>query len=320
MSDNTRSITAEVPHRISGFFEIVDQIDGIPISDPEKIGSRGAGFNLSAVGKTKIIITPLKENEENSCKIYINDEELNEKAETTYYIIKFIQSYLKKPINIEIYHNFELPVGCGYGASGSGALGAIFGLNNILDLKLSYREQGRIAHISEVINRTGLGTICGILGGGLCVLEEPGYPCAFKSIPVPENLSIICGTFGMIHTKSILNSPQLSLKIKEAGRKALKKLRATPNIQTFIMASIEFVKNTDILDIMNLSKTKELIENLNKLDIYGASMNQLGRSVYAICKGSDENNVLETFNSFKPEISVYISTINKKSLQIFPIK
>ena len=77
MSENTRSITVEVPHRISGFFEIVDEIDGIRIIDPEKIGSRGAGFNLSAVGKTKIVITPLKEFEENSCKIYINDEELN---------------------------------------------------------------------------------------------------------------------------------------------------------------------------------------------------------------------------------------------------
>ena len=124
----------------------------------------------------------------------------------------------------------------------------------------------------------------------------------------------------MIHTKSILNSPQLSSKIKEAGRKALKKLNNTPNIQTFISASIEFVKNTDILEIMNLSKTKELIENLNKLDIYGASMNQLGRSVYAICKKSDEEKVLEAFNSFKPEISVYISAINKKSPRIFPIK
>ena len=320
MSDNTRSITVEVPHRISGFFEIVEEIDGIRIIDPERIGSRGAGFNLSAVGKTRINITPLKENEENSCRIYINDKELNEKAETTYFIVKFVKSYLKKPINIEIYHNFELPVGCGYGASGSGALGAIFGLNNILDLRLSYREQGRIAHIAEVVNRTGLGTICGILSGGLCVLEEPGYPCVFKPILVPENLSIICGTFGMIHTKSILNSPKLSSRIKEAGRKALKNLKNSPNIQTFITASIEFVKNTDILDIMNLSKTKELIENLNKLDIYGASMNQLGRSVYAICKKSDENKVLELFNSFKPEIRVYISAINKKSPRIFPIK
>jgi pantoate kinase len=320
MSDNTRSITAEVPLRISGFFEIVDEIDGVMITDPEKIGSRGAGFNLSAIGKTKIVITPLKGNEENLCRIYINGEKLNEKAETTCYIFKFVKSYLKKPINIDIYHNFDLPVGCGYGASGSGALGTIFGLNNLLNLKLSYREQGRIAHIAEVINRTGLGTICGILGGGLSVLEEPGYPCVFKTIPVPENLSIICGTFGTIHTKSILNSPQLSLKIKEAGRKALKKLKNTPNIQTFMTASIEFVKNTEILDFMNLAKTKELIENLNKLDIYGASMNQLGRSVYAICKKSDENKVLETFNSFKPEIRIYTTAITKKSPQIFSNK
>lgn len=320
MIENTKSVNIEIPHRISGFFEIVDELDGKKIINPERIGSRGAGFNLSAVGKTRIIIDPIDNNEENSCKIYINGEEFNEKAETTYFIIRFIKSYLKKPVNIKVYHEFDLPVGCGYGASGSGALGAIFGLNNVLDLKLSYREQGRIAHIAEVINRTGLGTVCGLLAGGLCILKEPGYPCVYDSIPVPEGLSIICGSFGSIPTKSILTSPHLSLKIKEAGRKALKKLLNTPDIKTFITASIEFVNDTNILNILNLSKTKELIENLNKLHIYGASMNQLGRSVYAICRKSDQKKVLEIFNTFKPEISVYLSAINENNPQLLPTK
>ncbi len=320
MTENSRSVIIEVPHRISGFFEIVDEIDGIKITNPEYIGSRGAGFNLSAVGRTEIFIKPLEKNEENLGKIYINGEELNEKAETTHFIIEFIKSYIKIPISIEVYHKFELPVGCGYGASGSGALGTIFGLNNILDLNLSYRERGRIAHIAEVINKTGLGTVCGLLGGGLCILKEPGYPCVYETIPVPENLSIICGSFGIIHTKSILNSPHLSLKIKEAGRKALKKLLNAPNIKKFINVSIEFVKETNILNILSLSKTQELIENLNKLNIYGASMNQLGRSVYAICKKSEEKKVIETFDVFKPEISIYTSSINKKSPKILPKK
>lgn len=320
MTKNTRSVNIEVPHRISGFFEIVDEINGKKITDPERVGSRGAGFNLTAVGKTRIVSDSFENDGENSCKIYINGEELNEKAETTYFIVQFIKSYLKKPINIKIYHEFELPVGCGYGASGSGALGAIYGLNNVLDLRLSYRERGRIAHIAEVINRTGLGTVCGLLGGGLCILKEPGYPCVYESIPVPERLSIICGSFGSIPTKSILTSPQLSLKIKEAGRKALKKLLNTPDIKTFITASIEFVNDTNILNILNLSKTKELIENLNKLYIYGASMNQLGRSVYAICRKSDQKKVIEIFDTFKPEISVYVSAINENSPQLLPIK
>ncbi|MHA1294129.1 MAG: hypothetical protein ACTSQJ_15870, partial [Promethearchaeota archaeon] len=55
----------------------------------------------------------------------------------------------------------------------------------------------------------------------------------------------------------------------------------------------------------DLKKTKELLNSLNKLKIIGASMNQLGRSVLAICKKKNEEKVLEIFESFRPEIKIY---------------
>ncbi len=310
MSDSIKKVIVEVPHRISGFFEIVDEINGKKIDDPEKIGSRGAGFCLSAVGKSEIIIKNLNKNEDFQSDIYINNEKVNQKAETTYYVIDYIKKYLTNPIKIRINHNFDLPVGCGYGASGSGALGVIFGLNYLLKLNLSYEERGKIAHIAEVVNRTGLGTVCGQLGRGLCMLKDPGYPCKFERINVPSGLKILCGTFGIIHTKSILKSDVLSKKIKEAGRKALKRLIADKNIFTFIKASIDFVKETEILTLLNLAKTRELMENLNKLDIIGASMNQLGRSVYAVGYEKDVKKMHEVFESFKPDIKIFNLSIN----------
>ena len=307
-----KKVVVEVPHRISGFFEIVDQIS----NEPEKIGSRGAGFNLSAIGKTEITYEELKNEEESICYIGINGEELNEKAETTYTIFKSIQNLIKTPVKIKIDHTFDLPVGCGYGASGSGALGTIYGLNEIMNLKLDNLEKGRIAHVAEVINRTGLGTVCGQLAGGLCILKEPGYPCVHEKIEVLDDVSVICGSFGMIHTKSILTDPVLNKKIKEAGRSSLSKLINAPNLKIFIKASIEFVKETNILEILNLSKTKELMDDLNKLDIIGASMNQLGRSIYAICYKGEENKVIEVFNSYKPEIKVFRTQIMNKGPKI----
>ncbi len=303
-------ISVEVPHRISGFFEIVDEINGVKIQNPEKIGSRGAGFCLSAVGKTEIISEECEKNEDSEIEIHINGEQLDEKAETTYYIVEYIQGFYQHPIKIRINHTFELPVGCGYGASGSGALGTIFGLNYLLNLNLSYYERGKIAHIAEVENRTGLGTVCGQLGRGLCMLKEPGYPCHIERINVPEGVKIICGTFGMIHTKSILTDPVLNKKIKEAGRKALIKLIENPNMTTFLKASINFVNETNMLEILQLEKTKELMDELNKLNILGASMNQLGRSVYAVGYEKDVNRMIEIFNTYKPEIKIFNLEIN----------
>ena len=55
MLPRKNKVIVTVPHRISGFFEIVDEINGSKIINPEKIGSRGAGFNLNSFGRTKVI-------------------------------------------------------------------------------------------------------------------------------------------------------------------------------------------------------------------------------------------------------------------------
>ena len=311
MSKSINKVIAKVPHRISGFFEIVDEINGVKIKDPEKIGSRGAGFCVSAIGKTEITREFLDNKNELEVEININGKKLNQNAETTYYIIEYIKKYIRKSCKIRVNHFFDLPVGCGYGASGSGALGTIFGLDYLFNLKLSSQEKGKIAHIAEVINQTGLGTVCGQINGSIGILKEPGFPCVYERIKIPPNLKVMCGSFGIIHTKSILTDPILSQKIKEAGKKSLKSLIKKPNINTFVNESIEFVKNTEILEILELDNVKDLMNDLNKLDIIGASMNQLGRSVYAICRNKNDNKILDVFESYRPDIETFNTSIHK---------
>jgi len=312
MVTNTNKIIVEVPHRISGFFEIVDKKNGISINNPEKIGSRGAGFNVSGVGETVISYEKLEKEEESRCTICINEEKLDKEAETTYFIFDYIRELIDYPINVKIEHFFDLPVGCGYGASGSGALGTIFGLNKLLNLELTNLESGRIAHIAEVVNKTGLGTICGQLGRGMCVLKEPGYPCNYERLKSPNDLLVICGSFGTIQTKSILSDEILSSKIKVAGKLALNRLLSEPNYRNFVKVSFQFVENTHIMEILNLKKTKDLLNDLHKIDIIGASMNQLGRSIYVFCKKGKEKEVFEIYNTYKPEINTFKLTINNE--------
>ncbi|MGV9174147.1 MAG: pantoate kinase [Promethearchaeia archaeon] len=310
-----KSVIISVPHRISGFFQIVDSIDGVKIKDPQKIGSRGAGFNLSAKGITKIILdNKTSPKNDTRVQIFINGQELNKEAETSYYILEnMTKELLKKtyPYHIRVEHKFELPVGCGYGTSGSGALGLAYGLNKILELRLPQTTLDKIAHVAEVINQTGLGTVCGQLAGGLSMLLEPGHPCKYENIDYPHGIRVICATFGDLHTKSVLSDPVMQKKIKKAGGNALKRLRKNPSLQNFMKNSINFVKKTKMLKLLDLMEIKELIDGLNSLDIIGASMNQLGRSVYAICKGSNQEKVIRTFKSFKPEAKIYNLTINK---------
>jgi hypothetical protein len=64
------------------------------------------------------------------------------------------------------------------------------------------------------------------------------------------------------------------------------------------------------MSVLNLEKVGDLIKDLCKLDIIGASMNQLGRSVYAFCKKGKEKEVFEIYNTYKPEIKTFSLTIN----------
>ena len=110
MSERKDEIVVEVPHRISGFFEIIDELNGSKIEDPEKIGSRGAGFNISSFGKTKITTIDREGSDKTKIEILINGKNCDRNAETTYFIVDYVKDFVSKPIYIKIDHTFDLPV------------------------------------------------------------------------------------------------------------------------------------------------------------------------------------------------------------------
>ncbi|MHA2326641.1 MAG: hypothetical protein ACXACB_14635, partial [Promethearchaeota archaeon] len=56
------------------------------------------------------------------------------------------------------------------------------------------------------------------------------------------------------------------------------------------------------------------------LKILGASMNQLGRSVYAICKENDEKKVIDVLNSYKNDCTIFNLAINSNGPYILNSK
>lgn len=299
-----------VPHRISGLFQIVESDGGLPVDDISKIGSRGGGPSLSAYGKTTIELKAILTSDEMpKCEIYINNKNRTNSAKTTYYVFSHISSLLEKPVEVRISHNFDLPIGAGFGASGCGAIGTAFGLNHLLNVGLSFNNAGKIAHIGEVMNRTGLGTVGGQMVGGLSITTKAGFPFELDKIFVPPGIKIICGSFGPIPTGSIIEDLNYKEKIKSAGAWAMAELMSFPVFERFIEISQQFVNRIGILNGLEMEDTRSLIKDLNKLDVYGASMNQLGKSAYCFCNKENEDEVMEVFETYKPKIFI-------KSLEI----
>ncbi|MEM2109344.1 MAG: hypothetical protein QW327_02525, partial [Candidatus Odinarchaeota archaeon] len=140
-----------VPARISGFFKILytRKDSGINFH-----GALGAGPNLQVGGFTSIKIL---DDHAKKISIFINGRN-EENAVTSLNVVKKLLP-VDFDKSIEVYHNIDVPIGCGYGASGIGALGLAAALNIALELKLTYNQVGAIAHEAEITSKTGLGTV-----------------------------------------------------------------------------------------------------------------------------------------------------------------
>ena len=62
---------------------------------------------------------------------------------------------------------------------------------------------GRITHIAEVVNKTGLGTASAMLTGGFVLVTEPGAPGigSVDRLLFPEDHVVLCAYLGPISTR-----------------------------------------------------------------------------------------------------------------------
>lgn len=291
------------PSHITGFFEIIDHVD------PLKKGSRGAGVVLDKGVLTKVIV------EEGSEKV---DIKINGKSQPkidpitnkTIDLIKNRFQLADKKINLNhefadnkfnhefadkkiiISHEFELPIGTGFGISAGCALGASFGLTKALNLPLTYNEAGYVAHLAEIEMKSGLGDVIAEMTGGLVLRLKEGSPGFGRTDRIIQKdiynnetcneLYVITKTLGEIETSKIIDDPLWKSKINKAGKNMLGNLLKMPDLKTFLKLSREFAEETSLM-------SDELLEVIIILDdeTIGASMAMLGNTAFALSKTPD---------------------------------
>ncbi|MHA1370000.1 MAG: GHMP family kinase ATP-binding protein [Promethearchaeota archaeon] len=293
---NCVEIKVAVPHRISGFFEIMENsISEDPkMEDYCAIGSRGGGPCLGLLGITRVRLMDDAGMKSRKHPIYINGTDCTTTAKTSLSVINWMPGFIAREHTLEISHEFPVPIGAGYGTSGCGAIGIAIAINVMFDLGWSLDECGKIAHCAEVKNKTGLGTVGGQIRGGCTITIAPGYPFTLNTIIIPPGWKIACASQGTLLTSSILKDEAMRKSIIKAGRKAMEKIMKAYTIENFMRVSIQFVHDSGMLAIpeLDLGGVKNLMSEINKLGnpgILGASMNQLGRSVYCIYRDTGKN-------------------------------
>lgn len=287
-----------VASHITGIFTIHDNHP-----DPLYRGSQGAGFSISRGTTTAIRYSDDKKNH-----FYFNNEEVDEKkANVTNYILNQFSVLLKRKDNLDygitIFHDFDVPLSCGFGASASGALGCSFALRDFFDLDISDKYLYGIAHTAEINEGGGLGDVLALHQGGFELRTREGAPF----IGVVQNLisngyKIATLSFGEIATRSIVKNPKWKEKINNVGKVLLENLITEPTIRNFAIVSQQF----SITSYLATPKIIEYMKDFEKEDVLIGQI-MLGEGIFILYK--DDSYLPKNDNLIKEELC--FSTIRK---------
>ena len=233
-------VQAFAPGHITGFFQICDEAD-----DPLHKGSRGAGVTISHG-----VTTTVEVKTSNTPETHITINGSTSSAPVSHAVISSLLKHQPHTaFKIHVNHEVAMPIGYGFGTSGSGALSLALALSKALDLPLSRLEAAQIAHIAEVQQRTGLGTVIAETVGGVEIRVAAGGPGVgvIETIPTQEDLRVVCLPFGPIATPDYLSDEQARHRINELGGLLTDALRAHPTVERFLEYSRHFAEHIQIL-------------------------------------------------------------------------
>lgn len=273
-------VSAYSPSHITGFFMICDN------SNPLYKGSVGGGIVLEAGCVSEV---SLKDSLQTRTELKING--VDAVADTTKYVVDRMIGRCKQEVSVMVTTNFEVPVGCGFGASGAGALSTAVALNELLSLNMTLNEVAQIAHLAEVENSTGLGDVIAESNGGVVIRKKPGPPGIGLIDTVPHaGTKISYVIFGKKATKTVLSDETMKRSINEAGKVALKELMQKPDFDNFMLVSRRFSLRSGVIS----AKCRDAIE---AVDAEGkvASVAMLGDTVFVV----GDSEALKEFGEVK---------------------
>ena len=261
-----REATAFSPAGISSFFEIRDKRpDGRPFKDPARAGARGGGVVTSRGIVTRVRLRPTNRSR---VSIRINGRAAPE-AKTSLCTISDLLRFARRKYKVTVEHRVHVPIGAGYGASAAGGLSAALAFSEAADLGMSMNQLGTVAHLAEIANGTGLGTVGPLLTGGFVITKKSGGPgiAVIDRLSVSPTLKVVSACFGPISTKAILRSKTLRREVNRLGKSTFRSIVRDPRPRAFMRASKAFAYGLGLMT----PRTRQLIELMESSGAVGAT-------------------------------------------------
>ncbi len=258
------------PCNITGFFQIHTSNRRL-----EKIGSTGAGIALEDGVLTHVSVERVSKPK---IMVSFNGRPL-QRPIVSRSVVKEYLAHSFGPLAVRVSHESRLPIGCGYGTSGAGALGLSLCMNESMGSPLTRLEAARVAHEAEVRCKTGLGTVTAAFHGGFLARVKAGAPgvSQVQKLPFSKSDRVISASYGPISTSRFLSRRDLVEDVNSCGKSLVARLLKRPRLDVFLEISRGFA---DCLKVM----TPRLSRFLKVMDQAGisASMMMIGESAFTI--------------------------------------
>jgi pantoate kinase len=305
------SSEAVSPAAISSFFEICDtDSEGKPLTDPSMIGARGGGFALKKGISTRVTV---KRASKTTIKIRINARQAPE-AHTTMWALERLLQKSGSTLEVLVDARVKVPIGAGFGTSAAGTAASCLALADAAQISLSMNEIGKLTHVAEVVNHTGLGTAFPVLIGGFVLVTEPGPPGIglVDRLVFPKNHSIVCVHLGSISTQEALSQSDLAARVNPPARRVLESIREEPNLATFLREVRRFAETAGF----QTPEIAQLVKTVQAAGVVGVGQNMIGKAIHAVAEDSKVPRVIRAVRKEFPSARVFVSKLDDRGVRL----
>jgi pantoate kinase len=294
------------PGHITGFFQICDESE-----DLLEKGSRGAGVSVDRGVTTTVEVEDAKNMH---IHIEMNGSTSHPAPVSEAVITRMLEFHPGKAFDIRVKHEVALPVGCGFGTSGAGALSLSFALNEALSLGLKPIKVAQIAHIIEVELHTGLGTVIAEATGGVEIRSRAGAPGIgqIQILPSSNDYMVVCLPFGALHTPHYLQNDEARQRINERGGILTDALLGHPTVGNLLDYSRHFAEHIGII-------TNRVQAVLQEADLIGITCSTaiFGENVFTLVLSDQVKEIAALFEMHKlPEYDVLVMKVDCEGARI----
>ena len=208
----------------------------------------------------------------------------------------------------------RVPIQAGYGTSAAGTLASCLALTDAAGIPTTMNELGRITHVAEVQNKTGLGTASALLTGGFVLVTEPGAPGigSLDHLLFPQGYVVICGYLGPISTHNVLAGSNVAGRVNPLARRALEAIRQKPELRTFLSEARGFGKASGF----ETRGVSHLIEEMMSAGAIGAAQNMIGEAVHAVMTEDKAKRALIKLRRAFPSCKSFISRLDERGVRL----